>query len=556
LPRGDLARAGIGDGRHGFFFAVPGGFNNDVRHEIEVRSADGVRLAAHAGVSVLEMQAAPQTVPALGRLRGKLDLADRRRITGWAQDRGDLEAAGRGSGRHSFAFALPAGLASDETVQIRVLREADGAELPGSPFDLPAVSEADEADALKRLVDETQAMLARRAARAVGEARDPGGPRALVIDLQTPDPARDGGSAAILSHMRALTSLGYAVGFAPADGRLGSAAAALLATQGISAYAAPYYAGVESVLRTHAGAFDLIYLHRHDCADRYLALARAHHPKARIVYSVADLHHVRLARQAQVQGRPDLLAYSRRVASAEAYAASRADVVLTHSPAEAQLLRQVAGFGRVHVVPFAAAARPGTRGFAERHGLAFIGSFGHAPNADAVYVLARDIMPLVWAQDPSITCRIAGHGWQPGRLPGLDPRMQILGQTDDLDGLLDSVRLTVAPMRFGAGIKAKVLDSFAAAVPCVMTRIAAEGLALADPLSIPIADDAATIAGHILRLHADEPLNARIGAAASRWVADAFDQSCIITALGEALDVVPQQVKKGLLFLKKEAKNF
>jgi hypothetical protein len=47
--------------------------------------------------------------------------------------RGDLEAAARGSGRHSFAFALPACLASDETVQIRVLREADCAELPGSP---------------------------------------------------------------------------------------------------------------------------------------------------------------------------------------------------------------------------------------------------------------------------------------------------------------------------------------------------------------------------------------------------------------------------------------
>jgi len=56
-------------------------------------------------------------------------------------------------------------------------------------------------------------------------------------------------------------------------------------------------------LRLHAGTFDVIYLHRHQCADRYLALARAFHPKARIVYSVADLHHVRLARQAQVEFR-------------------------------------------------------------------------------------------------------------------------------------------------------------------------------------------------------------------------------------------------------------
>jgi glycosyltransferase involved in cell wall biosynthesis len=562
LPRGDLARAGIGDGRHGFFFAVPGGFNNDVRHEIEVRSADGACLAARAGVSVLETQAAPQPVPALGRLRGKLDLADRRRVTGWAQDgsdperrvgllvtangtvvgrvlanlyRGDLEAAGRGSGRHSFAFALPAGLASDETVQIRVLREADGAELPGSPFDLAAVSEADEAEALKHLVEETQALLARRVARALGEARDSSGLRALVIDLQTPDPTRDGGSAAILSHMRALTSLGFAVGLAPADGRVTPEAAALLSREGIQAYAAPYYAGVEDVLRQHARGFDVIYLHRHECADRYMALARAHHPKSRIVYSVADLHHVRLARQAQVQGRPELLAYSRRVASVEAYAAAHADLVLTHSPAEAQVLRQAAGFGRVHVVPFAAVTRPGKRGFAERQGLAFIGSFAHAPNADAVYGLAHDIMPLVWAKDPSITCRIAGHGWQPGRLPGLDPRVEILGYTDDLGELLDTVRLTVAPLRFGAGLKAKVLDSFGAALPCVMTRIAAEGLTLTGPLAMQVADDVAEVADRILQLHADEALNERIGEAAIQLAAATFDQTRVTEDLAKAL---------------------
>jgi autotransporter-associated beta strand protein len=563
LLRGDLARAGIGDGRHGFYVTVPGGFSTSVRHEIAVRSADGMCLASHADV-VLETQAAPETTAPLGRLVGRLDSADRRRVTGWAQDaadperrvglvvmangapvgrvlvnlyRGDLEAAGRGSGRHSFAFALPACLASDETVQIRVLREADGAELPGSPFDLAAVSEADEAEALKRLLDETQALLARRAARAVGAAREASGLRALVIDLQTPDPARDGGSAAILSHMRALTSLGFAVGLAPADGRVTPEAAALLSREGIEAYAAPYYAGVEDVLRQHARGFDVIYLHRHECADRYMALARAHHPKSRIVYSVADLHHVRLARQAQVQGRPELLAHSRRVASVEAYAAAHADLVLTHSPAEAQVLRQAAGFGRVHVVPFAAAARPGKRGFAERHGLAFIGSFAHAPNTDAVYGLAHDIMPLVWARDPSITCRIAGHGWHPGRLPGLDPRVEILGHTDDLGGLLDTVRLTVAPLRFGAGLKAKVLDSFGAALPCVMTRIAAEGLTLTGPLAMQVADDVAAVADRILQLHADEALNGRIGEAAIQLAAATFDQTRVTEDLANALSL-------------------
>jgi glycosyltransferase involved in cell wall biosynthesis len=624
--RADLERAGIGDGKCSFVFYLPDNLAHDISHAFELRSAEGWVLPLHRTCAVLEPQDAASVAAngaaraeqdkaaqdkagqagssAPSALRGRLDVVNRSEILGWALDgvdadspvglvasangriigrvlanrfRRDLQSAGMGSGRHSFALRIPTGMLGAEAQEIRVTRELDGAELQGSPVHLPALRDLDtateaqvsalfaclnddaaEARGLALLARETRTLLERRAARSGLRAErealarhcrrwGPAMPelppeflpaatmRALVIDLLMPCPGRDGGSVAILSHMRALAALGYAVSFAAAEDGGAQRACADLAQEGIAVCGQPYYAGVEDVLRLHAGGFDLIYLHRHECADRYLALARALHPKARIVYSVADLHHVRLARQSQVERRPELLAHSRRLAVIEAHAASRADVVLTHSITEAQVLRQVAGFGRVHVVPFAVGARPGSRRFAERRGLAFIGGFGHAPNTDAVFRLARDIMPLVWAQDPSITCRIAGHGWVASRLPELDPRIEILGPTEDLDGLLDTVRLTVAPLRFGAGIKAKVLDSFAAGVPCVMSGIAAEGLNLAGPLTIPVADDVATFAGHILRLHADQALNERIGAAAARLVADEFDQARVNEAMREAL---------------------
>jgi hypothetical protein len=64
------------------------------------------------------------------------------------------------------------------------------------------------------------------------------------------------------------------------------------------------------------------------------------------------------------------------------------------------------------------------------------------------------------------------------------------------------VRLTVAPLRYGAGVKGKVLDSFAAGVPCVMSEVAAEGLALPPALAAPVGRDAAELAALICRLHA------------------------------------------------------
>ena len=93
------------------------------------------------------------------------------------------------------------------------------------------------------------------------------------------------------------------------------------------------------------------------------ALARRYMPRARILYSVADLHHVRLERQAAVEERPELLAASRRVRLEECTAAWSADAVITHSAEEAELLRR-AGAGGQRVS--GAVGRAGARGSVAR----------------------------------------------------------------------------------------------------------------------------------------------------------------------------------------------
>jgi glycosyltransferase involved in cell wall biosynthesis len=361
----------------------------------------------------------------------------------------------------------------------------------------------------------------------------------LIIDDRVPRASRDAGSVAILSHSRALQALGYEVSLAATRQAADTGDAERLAAEGITLCGAPYYSCAEDVLSRQAGSFDLVYLHRFANANDYLSLARRHQPTARILYSVADLHHVRQARQAQVEGRPELLALSRRTAAGELLAARRADLVITHSPVEAELLRREIGPGKVHVVPFAVAPQTPRRPFAERNGIAFIGGCEHAPNPDAVHYLVREIMPLVWREDPAITCAIVGHGWSAERLPRLDPRIRLLGPVDDLDNVFDTIRLTVAPLRFGAGIKGKVLDSFAAGLPCVMTPVAAEGLPLSAPLQELVVDTAETFATRILRYHSDAGANQAAGAAATRLAINQFADQNVTEALGAALGKPP-----------------
>jgi autotransporter passenger strand-loop-strand repeat protein len=599
--RADLEQAGMGTGRHGFSFVVPGGLSPFQRHAIQVRRAADGRDVPHSFRVVpakASMPPAPLAVPTSERCRGSLDIATRERITGWAQDeadpdapvalqildnggviarvlanrhRADLQQGGVGTGRHAFDIAIPGGLSPLNRHVIRVVRERDGAELHQSPMTIEpaggfdaalkqAVADAvasvgpggeqegalsfimAQADRLRQQRADADGQRAERLAHAGLQRRagpdagvaDPGR-RALVIDSRVPAMDHDAGSQAILSHMRALQDLGYAVSLVAADEM--AAVGGALTTSGVSYCGAPFYGSVEDVLRRQAGCFDVVYLHRADVATRYLALARSYAPKASILYSVADLHHIRLARQAAIEDRPGLLAASRRLQVAECTAAWSADAVITHSLDEALLLRQAVPGASVHHVPWEITPRPSGVAFSARSGVAFIGNYSHAPNVDAAHWLVAEIMPLVWQTDPSITCLLVGHEMPASVRTLARPGVVTVGSVGDLAAeVFDRVRLTVAPLRYGAGVKGKVLDSLAAGTPCVMSTIAAEGMALPPALQALVGQDPAGLARLIGHLHGNAAAHDRAARAGLAMIRRDFSAASVKTLLRAAID--------------------
>jgi glycosyltransferase involved in cell wall biosynthesis len=173
-------------------------------------------------------------------------------------------------------------------------------------------------------------------------------------------------------------------------------------------------------------------------------------------------------------------------------------------------------------------------------GVAFIANYGHPPNLDAARHLVEDIMPMVWAQAPWIPCLLAGSRMPPAirqlARPGTAMAVQALGHVADLSALFARVRLTVAPLRFGAGVKGKVLDSLAAGVPCVMSPVAAEGIDLPPPLSDLVGATPAALAERIVRLHADRAACRDLGRAGIALVAAAFSPATVAAALQAAVD--------------------
>jgi len=492
--------------------------------------------------------------------------------------RRDLQEADIGAGRHAFAVHIPGGLSPLTRHVIQVIGEADGCEMPKSPkvieaataFDAAleqAISSAlsalttpaERAHALEFLAVESERLLQQNAddesgreARLVhrqlllrwGKALPAGDTakavplrRALVIDDRVPAADQDAGAVAILSHMRALQDLGYEVSFVAAEELTPPpGASAAFETQGIRHCAAPYYASVEEVLRRQQDRFEVVYLHRVSNAHKYLALARQYARRARILYGVADLHHVRLARQAQLERRPELWIQSRRLHRAECEAAHWADVVITHSTTEAQWLRQSVKGANVHVVPWTVPLRAASTPWSTRHGLAFIGNFAFEPNVDAARFLANEIMPRVWGVDASIECLLVGSRMPVEVTRLASPKILVQGHVADLATIFERVRLTVAPLRYGAGVKGKVLNSLAAGVPCAMSPIAAEGLQLPVPLAATVAGSVDQFAALILSLHADEARAHVVAQSALSFIDSGFREAAVAEQLSAAIE--------------------
>ena len=526
---------------------------------------------------------------------GFLESVDRQSITGWAcapaqpnlpvslgiYNRGallartvanimrpDVRAAGFGNGRCGFKVTLPAPLPALLRHEISVVPIGGAVPLTGSPVVLDPALAHDllRTGGLKTLIDaavngsgsdrdivdlgkylEAAGRQIRQGAEAPHQTaragkQSPGLPVVLMIDNKWPTVTLDAGSNAIMSHVRAFQSLGYRVAFCATSGisKNTEEAAGLCALQELGAvcYGQDGEAAETIIRRLAADGLSAVYLHRLAIASAYGVLVRQHARGAKVIFAVADLHHLRLARQADVCRRPDLAFKARSIKASELWAMQLADAVLTHSQTEAAYLKREAPFANVHLVPWSVALQTPAGAGRNRRDVAFIGGAGHAPNLDAVMLLVRELMPMVWKEDPLIRCLVVGPDWPLNVFQSVDPRIVHLGHQQDLRALLRSVRLTVAPLRFGAGIKGKVLESMAAGVPCVMSTIAAEGLPLEPDLNALIGDDR-EFSDKLLTLYSDKKLYRIVAQAGLDMIQTNFSFDAVIQALARALDQKP-----------------
>lgn len=324
----------------------------------------------------------------------------------------------------------------------------------------------------------------------------------LVVDHYLPQPDRDAGSRAIVQTMSALQDMGFLVKFWPANQAYASEARAL-EDAGIEVLVGERWGGrFERFIRYAGQELDAVLLSRPDVAGGVIDLLQAH-SSARLLFYGHDLHHRRMMLRAQVNDDDEERIAADAMRDLEGSLWRRVDAVIYPSDEEADVAAAHVGAARAHAVPlyvFADDELAAPREPSQGVHLLFVAGFGHSPNIDAAQWLVRDILPRVRTVCPDATLDLVGSNpTAEVRALAEVPGVAVSGNVS-ADVLADYYRratVAVVPLRFGAGVKLKVLEAMARGVPVVTTPVGAQGLPEVERC-IRVAADADALAAAII----------------------------------------------------------
>lgn len=241
-----------------------------------------------------------------------------------------------------------------------------------------------------------------------------------------------------------------------------------------------------------------------------------HCPKALRVLDTEDLHCLRRTRQKAVaENRPfsrtDLL--EEEISKREVASIFRSDLSLIISEYEMDILKHLfkVDDDLLHYLPFMETELKETEvnmrpGFQERRNFITIGNFSHGPNLDAVKYLKERVWPRIHNRLPGVEMHIYG-AYPTQEVRQLhDPGKNFLvkGRAENAEKVVKYARVMLAPLRFGAGLKGKLLEAMSCGTPSVTTHVGSEGMRLGEKWNGFIADEPEQIADSAIKLYENE----------------------------------------------------
>jgi GT2 family glycosyltransferase/glycosyltransferase involved in cell wall biosynthesis len=367
----------------------------------------------------------------------------------------------------------------------------------------------------------------------------------LVVDHHAPRCDEDAGSRAMWTLLRTLQRMGFRVRFWSLAENEHESYADSLRRHGVEVNVGSP-AALSDWLRLHGIYVDNVVLSRPAVAQVCLNAVRAL-TRATVVFYGHDIHHLRIGGHARLSADPGRQREAEVLKGIEEEIWRRSDVILYPTDEETATVQawldSNAARARASTIPLLAfdgelaPADATESGLERRNEVFFVGNYRHAPNEDGIVWFAQQAWPSIRAAHPSLRLVVAGAGvTEVVAELGKDSSIEVVGalSDEDLHAHYLRARVAIAPLRFGAGLKGKVVEAMRYGVPVVATSVGAQGLR--DAACISVANDAEAFVDAVSRLATGADIWREASGGGQRYVAERFTTERIAQVLHSVLD--------------------
>ena len=238
---------------------------------------------------------------------------------------------------------------------------------------------------------------------------------------------------------------------------------------------------IEQILRmleVYNNNYDIVYFAFYWVANLFIRNVKKRLPNAIVYVDSVDIHFLRKQREAELHKDSKYILAAEKTKYEELLVYARADAVITVTEEDKKVLNKELPDKPVFIIPNVHNIVPLQFGFNERKDLLFVGGFNHSPNVDAMIYFCNEIFPKVKEKIPDVKLWVVGSNPTEEVKTLANDSVIVTGWVDDTQPYLDKCRISIAPLRYGAGMKGKVGEAMSHGLPVITTKVGSEGIGI------------------------------------------------------------------------------
>ncbi|HPZ06889.1 MAG TPA: glycosyltransferase [Candidatus Eremiobacteraeota bacterium] len=363
----------------------------------------------------------------------------------------------------------------------------------------------------------------------------------LIIDHYVPHYDKDAGSKTIFQYIRLFLELGFNVKFAGDNFLRPEPYTSDLEQMGIEVLYGSYYRdNWKEWIKRNGKYINYVFFNRPHVTIKYIDFIKRY-TGAKILYYGHDLHYLREKRRYEIEKKQKVFETPEYWRKIEFNIFRKANIVYYPSYVEIEEVKKYFPAVKAKVLPvyiFDKVEENNLTSFENRKDLLFVAGFTHPPNEDAAFWFIKEIFPLILTKIPDIKVYLVGSNPSDKILELSSDNIIITGYVSDevLRDYYKKCRIFVAPLRYGAGLKGKIVEALYNKIPVVTTSVGAEGFFKGEEFLL-IAHNVEEFARKVVNSYTDMKCLEVLARKGLNYVKDNFSKESVLRVIASDLDV-------------------